>query len=255
VLKTKAAAVVHPLHLIRCLTRHEMDDEHPEGYWWLEWSLIFNYGVYTIIDDHSILSTYRTNLVPTKDAPLTSINKTAALLLLAEQAFIAGPVDSGSDKEGAEIDLDFLLFEAAPWEEDKAVQDDNDDDESVPNSVPLIVPKQTDDHHHQQIMSSPGCDRVIVTPLFGRSDMDIGLSGRRYHGGRLSQEQYNDRMSTSDYCLVMCGDTPTSRSLISAMTAGCIPILIGRWWHGFCDPPCHQGRGVEYCQTTAFPIC
>jgi Exostosin family len=108
-------------------------------------------------------------------------------------------------------------------------------------------------------VSWAGCDRVIVTLLFGRSDMDIGLSGKCKTvppggGDRLSQEQYNDRMSTSDYCLVMCGDTPTSRSLISAMTAGCIPILIGRWWHGFCDPPCHKGWGWNIAERPHLPF-
>jgi Exostosin family len=102
-----------------------------------------------------------------------------------------------------------------------------------------------------------GCDRAIVAPLFGRSDMDIGLSGKKAPpggGGRLSQEQYNHRMSTSDYCLVMCGDTPTTRSLVSAMTAGCIPILIGRWWHGYCDPPCRKGWGWNIAERPHLPF-
>jgi Exostosin family len=102
-----------------------------------------------------------------------------------------------------------------------------------------------------------GCDRAIVAPLFGRTDMDIGLSGKKAPpggGGRLSQEQYNHRMSTSDYCLVMCGDTPTTRSLISAVTAGCIPILIGRWWHGYCDPPCHKGWGWNIAERPHLPF-
>jgi Exostosin family len=102
-----------------------------------------------------------------------------------------------------------------------------------------------------------GCDRAIAAPLFGRPDMDIGLSGKKAPpggGGRLSQEQYNHRMSTSDYCLVMCGDTPTTRSLVSSVMAGCIPILVGRWWHGFCDPPCNRKWGWDIANLPHFPF-
>jgi len=50
-------------------------------------------------------------------------------------------------------------------------------------------------------------------------------------------------MTTSDYCLIVCGDTPTSRSLASAMVYGCIPLFLGSRWRGLCDPPCKQGFG------------
>lgn len=60
---------------------------------------------------------------------------------------------------------------------------------------------------------------------------------------RLSQEEYNHRMLVSEYCLLVCGDTPTSRSLASSMVAGCIPIRVGSRLRGRCDPPCKKGWG------------
>jgi Exostosin family len=60
---------------------------------------------------------------------------------------------------------------------------------------------------------------------------------------RLSQEEYNHRMHISQYCLILAGDTPSSRSLTSAMVAGCIPIRVGSRLRGLCDPPCFQGWG------------
>jgi len=60
---------------------------------------------------------------------------------------------------------------------------------------------------------------------------------------RLNQTVYNERMRSSDYCLILCGDTPTSRSLTSAMIGGCIPIRVGSRLRGLCEPPCHKGYG------------
>jgi Exostosin family len=62
---------------------------------------------------------------------------------------------------------------------------------------------------------------------------------------RLNQTEYNHRMTTSEYCLILCGDTPSSRSLTSAMVAGCIPLFIGSRWRGLCEPPCHTGYGWQ----------
>ena len=60
---------------------------------------------------------------------------------------------------------------------------------------------------------------------------------------RVNQTVYNRRMRTSDYCLILCGDTPTSRSLSSAIVEGCIPIRVGSRLRGLCDPPCHESFG------------
>ena len=60
---------------------------------------------------------------------------------------------------------------------------------------------------------------------------------------RLTQTEYNQRMSSSEYCLILCGDSPTSRSLTSAMVHGCIPLFIGTRLRGLCESPCHPGWG------------
>jgi hypothetical protein len=60
---------------------------------------------------------------------------------------------------------------------------------------------------------------------------------------RMNQTEYNDKMNLADYCLIVCGDTPTSRSLTSAIVSGCIPIRIGSRLRGLCDEPCHPGFG------------
>jgi hypothetical protein len=88
-----------------------------------------------------------------------------------------------------------------------------------------------------------GCNRSVILPLQNRTDnMDVRLVTG---GNRLTQEQYNVRMLTSDYCLILCGDTPTSRSLASSMLYGCIPIRVGSRLRGLCEPPCHAGFGWE----------
>ena len=85
-----------------------------------------------------------------------------------------------------------------------------------------------------------GCDRSMVLPLVGHDNMDVRLVSKT---NRLSQETYNSRMFTSEYCLVLCGDTPSSRSLTSSMVAGCIPVRVGSRLRGLCEPPCHPGFG------------
>jgi hypothetical protein len=59
----------------------------------------------------------------------------------------------------------------------------------------------------------------------------------------MTQEEYNQRMASSEYCLILCGDSPTSRSLSSAMVHGCIPLRVGSRLRGLCEPPCHKGWG------------
>ena len=59
----------------------------------------------------------------------------------------------------------------------------------------------------------------------------------------MGQADYNHRMRTSDYCLILCGDTPSSRTLTSAMVSGCIPIRVGSRLRGLCEAPCHGGFG------------
>jgi hypothetical protein len=86
-----------------------------------------------------------------------------------------------------------------------------------------------------------GCHRdKLILPLQNATLTDVRLVNKH---NRLNQSEYNHRMKTSDYCLILCGDTPTSRSLTSAMVSGCIPIRIGSRLRGLCEPPCHGGFG------------
>ncbi|CAB9506493.1 expressed unknown protein [Seminavis robusta] len=101
-----------------------------------------------------------------------------------------------------------------------------------------------------------GCDRSMVVPLATEANMDVRLidSGKQKKSkssstnnttssARLSQEEYNYRMASSEFCLILCGDSPTSRSLTSAMVHGCIPLVVGSRLRGLCEPPCRKGWG------------
>lgn len=70
--------------------------------------------------------------------------------------------------------------------------------------------------------------------------MDVSV---REPGNRISQEDYNNVMYTSEYCLILCGDTVTWRSLTSSMVYGCIPVQVGSRLRGLCNAPCHAGWG------------
>jgi len=62
---------------------------------------------------------------------------------------------------------------------------------------------------------------------------------------RMNQSTHQGRMQASEYCLVLCGDTPSSRTLSAAIVEGCIPVRVGSRLRGLCDPPCHTGYGWE----------
>ena len=86
-----------------------------------------------------------------------------------------------------------------------------------------------------------GCNRSMLLPLKDHPSnlFDVGL----YSTNPIKQEDYNSRMSSSDYCLIICGDTPTSRSLASAVVHGCLPLRIGSRLRGLCEKPCFAGWG------------
>lgn len=95
--------------------------------------------------------------------------------------------------------------------------------------------------HRKHADAWAGCNRSqLVHKLDGEENMDVKL---RAKGQRISQSEYNTRMLTSDFCLILCGDTPTSRSLASAVLHGCVPLIIGSRLRGLCEPPCHLGWG------------
>ncbi len=88
-----------------------------------------------------------------------------------------------------------------------------------------------------------GChrDKLILTLQNASSGLfDVRLVTKH---NRIEQSDYNHRMATSDYCLILCGDTPSSRTLTSAIVSGCIPLRVGSRLRGLCEPPCHGGFG------------
>jgi Exostosin family len=97
------------------------------------------------------------------------------------------------------------------------------------NRTALLQPLQ--DYYH-----------VSSTTAHDTSPVYVRLIPRK--APRLSMDEYHRRMAQSHYCLIVCGDTPTSRSLASALVHGCTPLFIGiERWYGYCDDPCHAGWG------------
>ena len=87
-----------------------------------------------------------------------------------------------------------------------------------------------------------GCDRnKMLKPLEDESNMFVRVIKKRK--ARLTQLEYRKYMHESEYCLIVCGDTPSCRSLATAMISGCIPIRIGSRLRGLCEPPCVQKWG------------
>jgi hypothetical protein len=46
---------------------------------------------------------------------------------------------------------------------------------------------------------------------------------------QLSADEYNSRMASSDFCLMLRGDTASSKRLFSAVSCGCIPVIVSDW--------------------------
>lgn len=125
-----------------------------------------------------------------------------------------------------------------------------------------------------------GCHRAqLLLPLVNVTlsttaatyHMDVRVSSKTLPQ-RLSQAAYNDRIRTATFCLILCGDTPTSRSLASAMSrggdpkrdekddrngsidSGCVPLRIGSRWRGICDAPCREGWGWNVANRSHLPF-
>lgn len=111
---------------------------------------------------------------------------------------------------------------------------------TVPNLVEDSVFYVGDSRPHATDWS--GCDRsALLSPLQNVTNTFIRVLAPG--DTRLDQAVYNEMLTTSDYCLVVCGDTPSSRSLSSAMASGCIPVRLGSRLLGKCESPCHAGWG------------
>mmetsp|Transcript_17533 Transcript_17533/g.25945 ORF Transcript_17533/g.25945 Transcript_17533/m.25945 type:complete len:464 (-) Transcript_17533:132-1523(-) len=80
-----------------------------------------------------------------------------------------------------------------------------------------------------------GCNRSMVEPLSSVPEWMVRIVESN---NRLSQKDYNKYVETMEFCLIVCGDTPTSRSLASSIVHGCIPVFVGPRWQGKCEKPC-----------------
>jgi hypothetical protein len=58
------------------------------------------------------------------------------------------------------------------------------------------------------------------------------------------KEQYIDELHDSKFCLVMRGDTPSSRSYYDALSANCVPVLVSDDWDEVSGPFALGGKGT-----------
>ncbi|KAG7364966.1 exostosin family protein [Nitzschia inconspicua] len=92
----------------------------------------------------------------------------------------------------------------------------------------------------QQQRQLPTIQPPRYNDTFSGDLWNVQLLGKR---DRMEQSVYNMLMKSSDWCLVLCGDTPTSRTLTSSMVFGCLPLRVGSRLRGLCEEPCHPGFG------------
>ena len=96
-------------------------------------------------------------------------------------------------------------------------------------------------HRRPNAAQWSGCDRSKALGLQSvpRSSIHIKQHRRRL----LDEDAFAHSMRVADFCLVMCGDTPTSRRIFDAIVADCIPLIVGTRLWGRCEAPCHEGWG------------
>ena len=99
----------------------------------------------------------------------------------------------------------------------------------------------TQAHRRPNAAQWSGCDRSKALGLQSvpRSSIHIKQHRRRL----LDEDAFAHSMRVADFCLVMCGDTPTSRRIFDAIVADCIPLIVGTRLWGRCEAPCHEGWG------------
>jgi len=114
------------------------------------------------------------------------------------------------------------------------------------------APGNTKMHHHEisvffaanarkNAIAWANCDRGKALGLLNVSKSLIHIPG--VGGQPLVQETFARSMRVADFCLVMCGDTPTSRRIFDSIVANCIPLIVGTRLWGRCEPPCRAGWG------------
>ena len=96
-------------------------------------------------------------------------------------------------------------------------------------------------HRRPNAAQWSGCDRSKALGLEGVPRSSIHIKSHRRH--LLDEDAFAHSMRVADFCLVMCGDTPTSRRIFDAIVADCIPLIVGTRLWGRCEAPCHEGWG------------
>jgi Exostosin family len=88
-----------------------------------------------------------------------------------------------------------------------------------------------------------GCNRTaLAKSLVAHADSSVDVRVLA-EDNRLSSSEYRRRIRHSKFCLVMCGDTPSSRTLAESMVHQCIPVLVGKRLLGSCEDPCRNRWG------------
>lgn len=107
----------------------------------------------------------------------------------------------------------------------------------VPYYVPSIAPMDTDEENRLLLFFAGGDnppgglrsqfqDSVLnLAANSGLSDVFFSLTA----SATLSAEEYSRRMGRADFCLMLRGDTASSKRLFSAVSHGCIPVIISDW--------------------------
>eukprot|EP00533_Pseudo-nitzschia_delicatissima_P004124 CAMPEP_0116103354 /NCGR_PEP_ID=MMETSP0327-20121206/13837_1 /TAXON_ID=44447 /ORGANISM="Pseudo-nitzschia delicatissima, Strain B596" /LENGTH=474 /DNA_ID=CAMNT_0003595453 /DNA_START=44 /DNA_END=1465 /DNA_ORIENTATION=- len=89
-----------------------------------------------------------------------------------------------------------------------------------------------------------GCSRPnLINALQEKLPLETTDLSLLHKENRMNQTTHKQHMRNSEYCLVLCGDTPSSRTLSAAIVEGCIPVRVGSRLRGLCNPPCHPGFG------------
>ena len=95
-------------------------------------------------------------------------------------------------------------------------------------------------HRRPNAAQWSGCDRSKALGLQSVPRASIHI---KTHRRLLDEDAFAHSMRVADFCLVMCGDTPTSRRIFDAIVADCIPLIVGTRLWGRCEAPCHEGWG------------
>ena len=98
----------------------------------------------------------------------------------------------------------------------------------------------TQAHRRPNAAQWSGCDRSKALGLQSVPRASIHI---KTHRRLLDEDAFAHSMRVADFCLVMCGDTPTSRRIFDSIVADCVPLIVGTRLWGRCEPPCRPGWG------------